>query len=69
MNIIFVCEELLLMLKIYFFFFLVGGNSKEVEVKNMILEKIKECVISFRNELGEKVEKIWKYWYIENLFI
>lgn len=66
MNTISVCEELLPMLKIYSFPPLVGGNSKEVEVKNMTPEKIKECVTSLRNESGEKVEKIRKHWHTEN---
>lgn len=44
----------------------IGGNSKEVEVKNMTPEKITEFVTRLRNESGEKVEKIRKYWHTEN---
>ncbi|KAJ7391750.1 39S ribosomal protein L43, mitochondrial [Desmophyllum pertusum] len=44
----------------------INGNTKVVHVKNMSPEKVQGWVTNLRNESGEEVEKIKKYWHTEN---
>lgn len=45
---------------------LVNGNTKEVNIRNMKPEKVKDLVTSLRNESGEEVQKIRKFWHTDN---
>jgi len=44
----------------------ISGNTKEINARKMKPEEVQEIVTSLRNESGEEVKKLRKFWHTEN---